>query len=538
MRELIQQTRFSAPPGISQRDILDSLVLARKNYGRSALVLSGGSVYGMAHIGVLKALFSEGLLPRIVSGTSAGSIVAAVVCTKKDDEIPDVMQRFAHGDLAVFTDRDNPDPWLTHLRRAVQNGAWHDSKHISRVMRETLGDITFQEAFYRTGRILNITVSSKPGLQLPSLLNYMTAPNVVIWSAVVASCSVPGVFDPRPLLIRDEASGRHVPWDPAEQLWIDGSLDNDIPVERLGELLGVNHFIVSQANPHIVVFVTGEEKRTVIADARSSCLKPAGLVKDLLYRGGWLVKLESQCLLNAFIEMGYCESGLKVISNMLNQKYTGDINIIPKMSLWWAPYVIRNPTPEFMLEACRVGERSAWPNLSRIDLSCAVELALDRAISVLRERVAFSESQVNLRRFFAGSSELGITQHEARLRHRHGRRLSGGSIQLSARRQLLNRGSLDTVLSESHDSDPESNVSSLAIRRGKDGMNLSSMLGLEGQPPPYRGPIKQNSLQHLPMPKTPAASPGLHKKLGSLSYGFGVGGATAITPAYSPRHLE
>ncbi len=84
-----------------------------------------------------------------------------------------------------------------------------------------------------------------------------------------------------------------------------------------------------------------------------------------------------------------------------------------------------------MLEACRVGERSAWPSLCRIDLSCAIELALDRAIMMLRERVAFSESQVNLRRFFTGSAELGISPHEARspaLTHR--RRLSGGNLQL------------------------------------------------------------------------------------------------------------
>ena len=52
-------------------------------------------------------------------------------------------------------------------------------------MRENLGgDITFHEAFNKTRRILNITVSSSTNFEMPRLLNYLTAPNVVIWSAV------------------------------------------------------------------------------------------------------------------------------------------------------------------------------------------------------------------------------------------------------------------------------------------------------------------------------------------------------------------
>ena len=42
------------------------------------LVLSGGGVRGAAHIGVLKALHEEGIKPGVISGTSAGSIVAGL----------------------------------------------------------------------------------------------------------------------------------------------------------------------------------------------------------------------------------------------------------------------------------------------------------------------------------------------------------------------------------------------------------------------------------------------------------------------------
>lgn len=41
--------------------------------------LSGGAYMGYYHMGVVKALFQEGLMPRVISGASAGSIITAVI---------------------------------------------------------------------------------------------------------------------------------------------------------------------------------------------------------------------------------------------------------------------------------------------------------------------------------------------------------------------------------------------------------------------------------------------------------------------------
>lgn len=43
-----------------------------------ALVLGGGAAHGFAHIGVIKALESQGIVPDMVIGTSAGSLVGAL----------------------------------------------------------------------------------------------------------------------------------------------------------------------------------------------------------------------------------------------------------------------------------------------------------------------------------------------------------------------------------------------------------------------------------------------------------------------------
>ena len=48
--------------------------------GNSALMLSGGSSLGMLHIGVAKGLLDSSILPTIIHGSSAGSIVAAIIC--------------------------------------------------------------------------------------------------------------------------------------------------------------------------------------------------------------------------------------------------------------------------------------------------------------------------------------------------------------------------------------------------------------------------------------------------------------------------
>src|SRR5579875_1068901 len=43
-----------------------------------ALVLSGGGIYGAAHVGVMAALEELGIVPDMVVGTSAGSLVGGV----------------------------------------------------------------------------------------------------------------------------------------------------------------------------------------------------------------------------------------------------------------------------------------------------------------------------------------------------------------------------------------------------------------------------------------------------------------------------
>lgn len=50
------------------------------------MLLSGGAVMGMYHIGVMLAMKEAGIKPRIIAGSSAGSIIASCVAVRNPEE--------------------------------------------------------------------------------------------------------------------------------------------------------------------------------------------------------------------------------------------------------------------------------------------------------------------------------------------------------------------------------------------------------------------------------------------------------------------
>jgi predicted acylesterase/phospholipase RssA len=77
-----------------------------------------------------------------------------------------------------------------------------------------IGDYTFKDIYEKFGWNLNITVTDFMNAATSRLLNYLTSPNVIVWSAAVASCSIPGMFDPVDLMMRTE-DGQIVPYNPS-----------------------------------------------------------------------------------------------------------------------------------------------------------------------------------------------------------------------------------------------------------------------------------------------------------------------------------
>ena len=181
-------------------------------------------------------------------------------------------------------------------------------------LQENFGDLTFQEAFDKTGRILNITVTPASMNGLPRLLNHLTSPNVVVWSAVAASCSVPMVFGPVQLYSKD-LSGKLKQYTQQGMKWSDGSVEYDLPMSRLSELFNVNHFIVSQVNPHAAAFAGTSLDSTTVSGAVIGFMKTSA--KEQLLN--WT---DLGLRLNVTLERLPVIRGLVPL---VTQKYEGDV---------------------------------------------------------------------------------------------------------------------------------------------------------------------------------------------------------------------
>lgn len=210
------------------------------NFGRTALCLSGGATFAYYHFGVVKALLDNDVLPEIITGTSGGALVAGLVATRTDDELKQLLvPALAHRIRACH------EGFTTWIHRWWKTGARFDTldwaKQCSWFCR---GSTTFREAYERTGRILNVScVPSDP--HSPTILaNYLTCPDCVIWSAVLASAAVPGILNPVVLMTK-KRDGTLAPYSFGHK-WKDGSLRTDIPIKALNLHFNVNFTIVSQ----------------------------------------------------------------------------------------------------------------------------------------------------------------------------------------------------------------------------------------------------------------------------------------------------
>ena len=210
-----------------------------------------------------------------------------------------------------------------------------------------------------------------------------------------ASCSVPCIYTAASLLAKDPKTGEAVPWNPSPQRWIDGSVDNDIPMTRLAEMFNVNHFIVSQVNPHVVPFLVKDEDALGEEARRSNgAILPGPTWFNNISH---LAKGETLHRMHTLADMGIFPNVLTKAVSVLSQRYSGDITILPEISYADFPRMLSNPTPAFMRRAMLGGERATWPKMSIIKNHCAIELALDDAVQKLRARVAFDPSEVQSR---------------------------------------------------------------------------------------------------------------------------------------------
>jgi len=329
-------------------------------YGRSALMLSGGATLGFHHLGVVKALFENDLLPYIMSGASMGAMIAAGICSRTDSEIEDL---FANTDQIALRGLE-----LLAPREIAKGKHLLDPEQLRKTILNNCGAWTFQEAFDRSGRTIAISVSPTRRRQKPRVLCQLTTPNVTISSAALASSMVPGLFPP--IALEQRGPDGDVKPYAEHELWIDGSLRGDLPMFRVGRLHNVNHFIVSQTNPHVLPFVGNGQQRGFVGWA-------GHLVARAAHRQG--VNIVSLAR-----EIGHrtpLAPALDVAEAVAAQRYRGDIDIFPPVDLLDYRKIVANPTRDDLTRFIATGERGAWPQLVQIRDQTLIGRTLRRALA-------------------------------------------------------------------------------------------------------------------------------------------------------------
>ncbi|MGQ0699244.1 MAG: DUF3336 domain-containing protein [Panacagrimonas sp.] len=325
-------------------------------FGRTALMMSSGGMLMFFHFGVAKALFEQGVLPNVISGSSAGAIVAAVVGTRTEEEL----QGFFTPENLYFGEAWNP----TLLERTTGLRRIFGTEAFEQTFERLIPDFTFREAFERTGRSISISVSPCERHQTPRLLNAITSPHVLIRSAVRASCAVPGLFEPVQLMARN-ARGETVPF--LKSRWIDGVFAADLPAKQLARLYGTNHYIVSYVNPALLL--TFRDHKT-----RSSFLKP---VTHMLKGMAQHVLKSSDKIIGKYLPASTVGVINKVAHDLVSQDYVGDINITPRRRIFSPLRLVSPLTHREIGELILEGERQTWPRLEMIRISSEISRTLD-----------------------------------------------------------------------------------------------------------------------------------------------------------------
>ncbi len=350
-------------PGYNDEQKRALLIQAEKNFGRPALMLSGGGTFGIYHLGVIRALLAEGLLPDIISGTSMGSIAAGMLAINRDETLQAILaepQKSHYKPLKRLA-----------LQETLQQRSLLDPIQLARCIEANIGDVTFAEAYQQTGREVCITVSPAQSGQKPRVLNHQTAPEVLISAASKASCSVPGLFPPTGLTAKGR-DGKIIPYMPSER-WVDGSFATDIPRQRISRLHNVNFFIVSQANPHVLPFVSQRQKPGLPAFIKDLA------VTSLVGQGNALLKVAQRR-----IYQQPWRSWLDHATVLLDQDYLGDINIHPQFPAKWYLKFMKNPTLDELHYLLRLGEQAAWPQMAMIRDQTRISKTLRSCIARLK----------------------------------------------------------------------------------------------------------------------------------------------------------
>jgi NTE family protein len=162
-----------------------------------ALVLGGGAARGFAHIGVIKALEAQGIVPDLVVGTSAGAVVGSLYAAG--------LNGFELQKLALEIEENQFSDWSLPDRGVLKGEA------LQNFINKAVGNRPLEKLPRSLAVVATDLASGEP-------VAFRTGNTGM---AVRASAAVPGVFQPTHINGRD---------------YVDGGLVSPVPVRTAREL--------------------------------------------------------------------------------------------------------------------------------------------------------------------------------------------------------------------------------------------------------------------------------------------------------------
>ena len=172
-------------------------VAAPKPAPKIALVLGGGAARGFAHVGAIKALEAQGIVPDLILGTSAGAVVGALYAAGNGG--------FELQKLAIQMEEGQVSDWSLPDRGVIRGEA----------LQNFVNRVVGQRPLEKLPRLFGAVATD---LQSGEATVFRTGNTGM---AVRASSSVPGVFQPVKI------NGRE---------YVDGGLVSPVPVKAARDM--------------------------------------------------------------------------------------------------------------------------------------------------------------------------------------------------------------------------------------------------------------------------------------------------------------
>ena len=194
-----------APPTVQITPAERQVVHPERRQAHIGLALGGGAARGFAHVGVIQVLEEAGLHPQLVTGTSAGSLVAALYASGKTSQ---ELRRVAE----TMEEAEITDWMMPILNRGALRG-----EALARYVNSQVGGKSIEQMRIPLGIVAT-------DLRTGDAVTFRRGNT---GSAVRASSAVPAVF--QPVRIGDHE-------------YVDGGLVSPVPVKQAREM-GANFVI-------------------------------------------------------------------------------------------------------------------------------------------------------------------------------------------------------------------------------------------------------------------------------------------------------